>query len=157
VRWVTPERPTIDRIACSWLIVRFIDQQAEFFYVAAERVLPTAIATGAVPYDIPGVELSRTGKRCSFDAFLAKYRLTDPALRRLAVIVRGASTSRLNLEPRCAGLYAITLGLSAIFSDDHEMLRHGLVLCDALRAWCARVQDEKPDWPLIGKGWICLR
>ncbi len=146
-QWVTREHPKIDRIACPWLILRFIEREAKFLYVPAERVLAVAHDTGAIPYDIPGVELSHAGERCSFDAFLAKYALTDPALQRLALIVRGADTSRLDLAPQCAGLYAISLGLSATCPDDHEMLRHGLVMYDALYAWCARLQDETHRWP----------
>jgi hypothetical protein len=150
VKWVTRERPKIDRIACPWLILRFIDPEAEFLYVAAERVLTLAHDSGAVPYDIPGVELSHVGERCSFDAFLTRYALEDPALEQLALIVRGADTSRLDLAPQCAGLYAISLGLSATFSDDHELLRHGLVMYDALYAWCAHLQDETHGWPPVG-------
>jgi len=147
MRWVTRERPKIDRIACPWLILRFIETEAEFLYAPAEQVLKIAHETGATPYDIPGAELSHVGAFCSFDAFLAKYGLTDPALRRLAIIVRGADTSRVELAPQCSGLYAISLGLSAIFTDDHEMLRHGLVVYDAHYAWCARLQDETHNWP----------
>lgn len=150
MRWVTRERPKIDRIACPWLILLFIETEAEFLYVPAEQVLKIAHETGATPYDIPGAELSHVGAFCSFDAFLAKYGLTEPALQRLAIIVRGADTSRLELAPQCAGLYAISLGLSAIFTDDHEMLRHGLVVYDALYAWCARLQDETHNWPPEG-------
>jgi hypothetical protein len=150
MRWVTREHPKIDRIACPWLILRFIETNAEFLYVPSEQVLSVAQETGATPYDVPGVELSHVGEYCSFDAFLAKYRLTQPALQRLAVIIRGADTSRLDLAPQSAGLYAISLGLSANFTDDHEMLRHGLVVYDALYAWCARLQDEKHNWPPTG-------
>jgi hypothetical protein len=150
MRWVTRERPKIDRIACPWLILRFIETEAEFLYVPAEQVLRIAQETGATPYDIPGVELTHVGEFCSFDAFLTKYSLTEPALQRLAVIVRGADTSRLDLAPQCAGLYAISLGLSAAFTDDHEMLHHGLVVYDALYAWCARLQDETHNWPPTG-------
>jgi hypothetical protein len=150
MKWVTRERPKIDRIACPWLILRFIETGAEFLYVPADQVLAIARKTGAIPYDIPGVELSHVGEQCSFDAFLARYRLTDPALQRLAVIVRGADTSRLELAPQCAGLYAISLGLSASFPDDHEMLSHGLVVYDALYAWCSRLQDETHAWPPAG-------
>jgi hypothetical protein len=150
MKWITRERPKIDRIACPWLIQRFIDEEAEFLYVPADRVASVAQETGAVPYDVPGVELSHAGMRCSFDAFLARYGLQDPALDRLAVIVRGADTSRLDLAPQCAGLYAVSLGLSAIFADDHEMLRHGIVLYDALYAWCARCQAETHTWPPAG-------
>lgn len=149
-RWVTRERPKIDRIACPWLIARFIDQDAEFLYVPADRVLTVANEADAVPYDIPDVELSHVGELCSFDAFLTKHQLSDPALSKLAVIVRGADTSRLDLTPQSAGLYALSLGLSEMFADDHEMLRHGMVLYDALYAWCARLQDETHSWPPTG-------
>lgn len=147
MQWITRERPKIDRIACPWLIARFIDDAPEFLYVPAAEVLKTARQTGAVAYDIPDVELSHVGEFCSFDAFLDKYRLTDPALRHLASIVRGADTSRLDLTPQSAGLYAISLGLSQVFPDDHEMLRHGMVMYDALYAWCQRCQAETHRWP----------
>ena len=147
MKWITRERPKIDRIACPWLIQRFIDPQAEFLYVPADQVLGLAAATGATPYDIPGVAMSHVGDRCSFDAFLAKYRLDDPALARLATIVRGADTDRLDLAPQSAGLYAISLGLSRLMADDHAMLRHGLVMYDALYAWCREGQAETHHWP----------
>ena len=136
MKWITRERPKIDRIACPWLIARFIDKDPEFLYVPADQVLRIAEETGAVPYDVPGVEMTHVGELCSFDAFLKKYELKDAALQRLAVIVRGADTSRLDLTPQSAGLYAISLGLSRNFSNDHEMLQHGLVMYDALYAWC---------------------
>jgi hypothetical protein len=147
MKWITRERPKIDRIACPWLIARFIDLEAEFLYVPADAVFRVAELTGAIPYDIPGAELSHVGELCSFDAFLQKYRLTDPALQALAVIVRGSDTSRLDLTPQSAGLYAISLGLSHCFTDDSEMLRHGLVLYDALYAWCKYCQEEAHNWP----------
>jgi hypothetical protein len=140
MKWITRERPKIDRIACPWLIARFIDESPEFLYVPADQVRSTAEATGAVPYDVPGVEMSHVGELCSFDAFLKKYGLTEPALQRLATIVRGADTSRLDLTPQSAGLYAISLGLWRNFADDHEMLRHGLVMYDALYSWCLSEQ-----------------
>lgn len=136
MKWITRARPKIDRIACPWLIERFIDSAPEFLYVPADQVLSIAAETGAEPYDVPGVELGHVGELCSFDAFLRKFGLTDPALRRLANIVRGADTARLDLAPEAAGLYAISLGLSHNFADDHEMLRHGMVMYDALYAWC---------------------
>ncbi|MFZ2649698.1 MAG: chromate resistance protein ChrB domain-containing protein [Burkholderiaceae bacterium] len=142
MKWITRERPKIDRIACPWLIRRFIDAGAEFLYVPAHDVLRVAQASGATPYDIPGVEMGHVGELCSFDAFLAKYRLDDPALQQLASIVRGADTSRLDLTPQSAGLYAISLGLSKLHTDDHEMLRHGMAMYDALYAWCQSCQDE---------------
>ncbi len=147
MRWVTRERPKIDRIACPWLITRFIDPVPEFLYVPARRVLEVVRETGATPYDIPDVELSHVGEKCSFDAFLARYDLRDPALQQLAVIVRGADTSRPDLAPQSPGLLAISLGLSSVFADDHEMLRHGLVLYDALYAWCRSCQGEIHSWP----------
>lgn len=147
MKWVTRERPKIDRIACPWLILRFVDAEAEFLYVPANEVLAVASKEGATPYDIPDVEFSHVGELCSFDAFLAKYALDDPALKQLAVIVRGADTSRLDLAPQSAGLFAISLGLSARYSDDHEMLRHGLVVYDALYAWCQSCQGETHSWP----------
>ena len=147
MKWVTRERPKIDRIACPWLIVRFIDDNPEFLFVPTARVFATAAETAAIPYDIPGVELSHVGEKCSFDAFLEKYRLDDPALAALAPIIRGADTSRHNLTPQSAGLYAISLGLSAVFADDHEMLQHGLVMYDALYAWCRSLRNETHAWP----------
>lgn len=147
MKWVTRERPKIDRIACPWLIARFIDDAPEFLYVPADQVLDTAARTGAVPYDIPGVEMTHVAELCSFDAFLSKYELGDPALRQLAAIVRGADTSRLDLTPQSAGLYALSLGLSQVFADDHEMLAHGMVMYDALYAWCKSCQAETHSWP----------
>ena len=147
MKWVTRERPKIDRIACPWLIARFIDKQAEFLYVPADQVLAVAEQAGAIPYDIVGVELTHVGELCSFDTFLNKYRLDDPALRQLAVIVRGADTARLDLAPQCAGLMALSLGLSHNFQDDHEMLRQGMVMYDALYAWCQSCQNEQHGWP----------
>jgi hypothetical protein len=147
MKWVTRERPKIDRIACPWLVARFIDSEPEFLYVPAADVARVARETGAIPYDVPGVELGHVGEHCSFDAFLAKYRLDDPALAQLAAIVRGADTSRLDLTPQSAGLVAISLGLSQRFADDHEMLRHGLVMYDALYAWCRSCQGETDSRP----------
>ena len=146
-RWVTRERPKIDRVACPWLILRFIDCEAEFLYVPASDVLRVAAETGATPYDIPGVEMSHVGEHCSFDAFINKYALADPALLQLALIVRGADTSRLDLAPQSAGLFALSLGLSRLHGNDHEMLRHGLVMYDALYAWCQAGQAETHQWP----------
>jgi hypothetical protein len=145
-RWVTRERPKIDRIACPWLIARFIDPEAEFLYVPARQVLAQAKARGAVPYDILEVAFSHEGDRCSFDAFLSRYRLRDPALQELASIVRGADTDELDLAPQAAGLLAISLGLSRLFRDDFEMLRHGMVVYDALYAWCREGKDEVHTW-----------
>ena len=150
MKWVTREHPKIDRIACPWLIARFIDKTPEFLYVPADRVMRVAAETGATPYDIPGVEMSHEGEFCSFDTFLKKYHLADPALHQLAVIVRGADTSRLDLAPQAPGLLALSLGLSRVYADDHEMLRHGMVMYDALYAWCRDCQNEKHGWPPKG-------
>ena len=128
MKWITRERPKIDRVACPWLISRFIDREPELLFVPANRVLSQAAETGAIPYDVPGVELTHDGPLCSFDAFLKKYNLTESALGELAVIVRGADTARLDLAPQCAGLLAVSLGLSYNFQDDREMLQHGFVL-----------------------------
>ena len=148
MQWITRERPKIDRIACPWLIARFIDETPEFLYVPSGDVVRIAHETGAIPYDIPGVELTHVGELCSFDAFLDKYHLgDDQALQQLAAIVRGADTSRLDLTPQSSGLYAISLGLSQMFADDHEMLEHGLVMYDALYAWCRHCQSETHKWP----------
>ncbi|MEC4723302.1 chromate resistance protein [Noviherbaspirillum sp. CPCC 100848] len=147
MKWVTRERPKIDRIACPWLITRFIDKDPEFLYVPASEVLTVAQQSSAIPYDIPGVEMSHVGEQCSFDAFLQKYDLKAAALQQLAAIVRGADTSKLDLTPQSAGLFAISLGLSAMFVDDHEMLKHGMVMYDALYAWCEQCQAETHNWP----------
>lgn len=149
MKWITRERPKIDRIACPWLIAKFIDKEPEFLYVPAGDVLRIAEDTGAIPYDIPGVELTHDGELCSFDAFLKKYKLEDDALQQLAVIVRGADTSRLDLTPQSSGLYALSLGLSQNFSDDREMLKHGMVMYDALYAWCRHCQKETHNWPPV--------
>jgi hypothetical protein len=123
MKWVTRARPVIDRIACPWLIARFIDTEPEFLFVLPERVLAVAEETGAIPYDVPG------------------------ALHELARIVRGADTERLDLTPQSAGLLAISLGLRSSFDDDHEVLRHGFVLYDALYRWCRELRGETHSWP----------
>lgn len=146
MKWITRERPKIDRVACPWLIARFIDKAPEFIFVPSADVLPKAAALGATPYDVEGVELSHEGPLCSFDAFLKKYRLDDPALAELAVIVRGADTDSHALHPACAGLLAVSLGLSRNFDDDHEQLRQGFVVYDALYAWCRDAHGEKHTW-----------
>lgn len=146
MKWVTRERPKIDRVACPWLIQRFIDKDAEFLYVPKDQVLKVAREQDAIPYDIPGVELTHDGDLCSFDAFLKKYELTDPALQQLARIVRGADTDDHQLSPICSGLLAITLGLGHNFANDHEMLEHGKVIYDALYSWCEHHMGETHDW-----------
>lgn len=152
MKWVTRERPKVDRIACPWLILRFIDKEADFLFVPPGDVMKTVEKTGATPYDVPGVELTHDGPLCSFDAILKKYKLNDPALDELATIVRGADTSRPDLAPQCPGLLAISLGLSHVFKDDHEQLRHGLVLYDALYAWSKHARGETHNWNPQRKG-----
>jgi rhodanese-related sulfurtransferase len=135
-RWITRERPKIDRIACPWLIRRFIDPLATFHYVPTARVFEEAKARRAVPYDIANAPVTHRGERCSFDALIEDFALSDPALNRLALIVRGADTDRLDLAPQCAGLLAASLGLSQRFADDHEMLEQAMPIYDGLYAWC---------------------
>jgi len=135
-RWVTRERPKIDRIACPWLVRRFIDPGAEFLYVPVAEVKRTAEKETATPYDVADVDFTHAGERCSFDAFLDKFHLQDPALDALATIVRGADTGRLDLAPQAPGLLAISQGLSRVYENDLEMLEHGMVMYDALYAWC---------------------
>ena len=147
MKWITRERPKIDRIACPWLIARFIDDAPVFLFVPADLVRAMALEAGAIPYDIPGVELSHVGPRCSFDAFLRKYELSDPALAHLADIVRAADTCQAGASPQAHGLLAISLGLSKNFADDHEMLTQGMVVYDALYSWCKSLQQETHGWP----------
>jgi rhodanese-related sulfurtransferase len=135
-RWITRARPKIDRIACPWLIRRFIDPLARFDYVPTERVFDEAKARDAVPYDIAEAAVTHRGERCSFDALIEDFALEDPALARLALIVRGADTDRHDLAPECAGLVATSLGLSRRYADDHEMLEHAMPVYDGLYAWC---------------------
>ncbi|MBV8186583.1 MAG: chromate resistance protein [Alphaproteobacteria bacterium] len=150
MKWVTRERPKVDRIACPWLIARFIDKEPEFLYVPASDVRAVAEKTGATPYDIPNVKFGHVGEKCSFDAFIAEYKPTAPGLDRLADIVRGADTSRPDLTPQSAGLIAISTGLGQVFADDHEMLRHGMVIYDALYAWCRQQAGATGPWPSKG-------
>ena len=143
-RWITRERPKIDRIACPWLIRRFIDPRAEFFYVPAAQVFTEAARLKAVAYDIPGAPVSHEGAWCSFDVLLRACEIEDAAVDRLARIVRGADTDHLALEPQCAGLLAMSLGLSQLHTDDHAMLEAAMPLYDALYAWCA--SEAKAVW-----------
>lgn len=140
MKWVTRERPKVDRIACPWLIKRFVDPGAEFLYAPANQVLQVAEQEGATAYDVPDVELGHHGDECSFDAIIRKYRLADddPALARLALIVRGADTQQRDLTPESRGLLAIAQGFSEAYADDHEQLAAELPVYDALYAWCRR-------------------
>lgn len=152
MKWVTRERPVIDRIACPWLVARFIDKDAEFLFVPSSEVTRTAEETGAIPYDVPGVELTHFGEGCSFDAFVERYGLqNDPAIATIAAIVRGADTDRHDLTPQSAGLLAISIGLRDLSPDDHEVLRHGFVIYDALYAWAHKRRDETHSWPAATK------
>ncbi len=152
MKWITRERPKIDRIACPWLIARFIDSTPEFLYVPAADVMRVAQETDATPYDVPGVEFTHVGSDCSFDTFIKKHKLANiggqpnQGLMDLAVIVRAADTDRLDLAPQAAGLLAISLGLSRNFNNDHEMLAHGMVMYDALYAWCCHARGETHNW-----------
>ena len=152
MKWVTRERPVIDRIACPWLIARFIDKEPEFLFVSPDQVQKVAAETGAIPYDVPGVEYTHFGEGCSFDAFVGKHDLAkDPAIATIAAIVRGADTDRHDLTPHSAGLLAISMGLRDLSTDDHEVLRHGFVIYDALYAWASGRKAEKHNWPPLGK------
>ena len=145
-RWVTRERPKIDRIACPWLVRRFVDPSAEFFYVPNADVRAFARAHDATPYDVPDVDYTHDGPLCSFDAFIRRHALADPALDRLATIVRAADTDTLDLAPQAPGLLAASLGLSRMFADDHAMLRWGVLVYDALYAWCNAATKETHGW-----------
>lgn len=145
MKWVTRERPKIDRLACPWLIRRFIDPVAEILYVPTAQVIAVARDQGAIPFDIPGVELSHVGPLCSFDAFLAKYQLSDPALTKLAAIVRAADTDTLDESREAAGLLAIMIGLGQNMVDDQQLLDVACVVYDGLYSWC-RNGGERHGW-----------
>src|SRR5258706_13432899 len=146
MKWITRERPKIDRIACPWLIERFIDADAVFIYVPKEQVFDKAKELDAIPYDIPGAEYSHYGDECTFDYIVKKHKLDDPALHKLAEIVRGADTDQFNLASQAAGLWAISAGLSYNYKDDHEMLSIGMKIYDALYSWAKHVYQEKHNW-----------
>jgi hypothetical protein len=148
MQWVTRQRPKIDRLACPWLIKRFIDQDSEFLFVPAAEVRAVAASSGAIPFDVPGVELWHDGKGCSFDMLLARYRCDDPALRRIAAIVRAADNDNLRQAPEAAGLRAISIGLAGAVRDDQERVAIGLVLYDALYRWARKAPTggaERPE------------
>ena len=146
MKWITRERPKIDRIACPWLIKNFVDKDAEFIYVPKEQVFQKAKELDAIPYDIPGAEYSHYGEECSFDFFIKKHHLSDPALVKLALIIRGADTNHFNLAQQSAGLWAISAGFSYNYPNDYEMLEHGMKLYDALYSWAKYVQGEIHTW-----------
>lgn len=146
MKWITRERPKIDRIACPWLIKNFVDSQAEFIFVPKEQVLEKAKELDAIPFDIPGVKYSHEGEFCTFDTIIRIHNLSDPALHQLALIVRGADTDRFDLAQQSAGLWAISAGLSYNHRDDFEMLEVGMKIYDALYSWAKFVSDEKHNW-----------
>ncbi len=136
MKWVTRTRPKVDRVACPWLIRRFVDSEAQFLYVQPEEVRAVAEREGAIPYDVPDVELGHHGTECTFDAIVRKYRLADPALHALALIVRGADTAARDLAPESRGLEAVAEGFRLVYRDDHELLERELPVYDALYAYC---------------------
>lgn len=146
MKWITRERPKIDRIACPWLIRKFIDPEAEFLFVPKDRVFEEAARHDAIPYDIAGAEYTHEGDRCTFDFIIEKHAVTDAAVLRMAEIIRGADTDRFDLAPQAAGLWAITAGLSYNHRDDRDMLAVGMKMYDALYSWAKYVSDEKHKW-----------
>lgn len=143
MKWVTREKARVDRIACPWLISRFIDRDPVFLFVPAGDVMKVAEREQAVPYDVPGVELGHHGDRCSFDAFLDKYQLEDPALQALALIVRGADTAQRTLTPESPGLYALATGFQATSTNDFDNMARQFPAYDALYAYCRTARDPK--------------
>lgn len=143
MKWITRERPKIDRLACPWLIKRFVDPQAEIIYAPYEEVVPRAKKLNAIPFDLPGVEYSHYGDECTFDFILKKHKLNDKALKTMAVIVRGADTDRHDLAPQSSGLWAISAGLAHNITDDRQLLERGLLLYDALYSWAVHLQQVK--------------
>jgi hypothetical protein len=150
MKWITRERPKIDRIACPWLIKNFVDKEAEFIYVPKDKVFEKAKELNAIPYDIVGAEYTHEGDYCTFDYIIKKHQLVDQGLLQIAEIVRGADTDSFELAPQSAGLWAISAGLSYNYSDDHEMLAIGMKIYDALYSWSKYVQTETHNWnPIV--------
>jgi AraC-like DNA-binding protein len=151
MKWITREKPKIDRIACPWLIKRFIDREAEFIYVPAEQVIARAKELKATPYDIKDVEYTHYGDHCTFDYFVKKHQIRDEAVQKIAIIVRGADTDNFDLALQSAGLWAISAGLSHNYSNDHEMLEKGIIIYDALYSWAKYHEHDKHTWdPMEG-------
>jgi len=144
MKWITREKVKVDRVACPWLIKKFVDPQAEFLFVPADQVMTAAAREGATPFDVPNVELGHHGLECSFDAIIKKYNLTDQALQRLAVIVRGADTDAKHLTPESAGLEAIAEGFRLVYQNDHELLERESSVYDALYAYCQQAERTPP-------------
>jgi hypothetical protein len=143
MKWVTREKARVDRIACPWLISRFIDRDPTFLFVPSSEVMKMAEREQAIPYDVPGVELGHHGDQCSFDAFLDKYKLDDPALQALALIVRGADTAQRTLTPESAGLYAFATGFQATSKNDFDNMARQFPAYDALYAYCRTAKDTE--------------
>ena len=146
MKWITRERPKIDRIACPWLIKNFVDKEAEFIFVPKDQVFWKADELEAIPYDIPGAEYTHYGSACTFDFIMNKHHLVDAALQQIADIVRGADTHRFDLTQQSAGLWAISAGLSYNYKNDYEQLEIGMKIYDALYSWAKYVKDEKHEW-----------
>jgi AraC-like DNA-binding protein len=143
MKWITRERPKIDRIACPWLIKRFVDKEAEFIYVPFDQVIPKSKELNAIPFDLPEVEYTHYGDECTFDFIIKKRNLDDPALKVIAVVVRGADTDRHDIASQSSGLWAISAGLSHNVKDDHVLLEKGMMIYDALYSWAKHLQNEK--------------
>src|SRR5215467_4482761 len=143
MKWITREKPKIDRLACPWLIKRFIDESAEIIYVPFAEVKITAKKLDAIPFDVPGVEYTHYEDECTFDYFVKKHKLGDPALKILALIVRGADTDRHDLATQASGLWAISSGLAHNYGDDQTLLEKGMIIYDALYSWATYHRSEK--------------
>jgi len=146
MKWITRERPKIDRIACPWLIKNFVDADAEFIYVPREKVIDEAKRLGAIPFDIVGAEYTHVDNQCTFDFIVQKHQLHEPAIHKLADIVRAADTDTFSSAPESAGLWAISAGLSHNIKNDYELLEVGMKLYDALYTWAKELQHEKHIW-----------
>src|SRR3954469_3167426 len=143
MKWITRERPKIDRIACPWLIKNFVDEEAQFIYAPADQVKEKALELNAIPFDIPDVEFSHHDDKCTFDYIIQKYEIVDPAIHTMAIIVRGADTDRHDLASQASGLWAISAGLAYNVKDDYELLEKGMTIYDALYSWAKHLQKEK--------------
>lgn len=143
MKWITRERPKIDRIACPWLIKKLVDPEAIFFYVPFQEVLEQARKLDAIPFDIPGVEFTHHEDKCTFDYIIGKFKITDPAIHTIALMVRGADTDRHDLAPQASGLWSISAGLAYNYPDDQQLLEKGMMLYDALYSWTKYLQKEK--------------
>ncbi|THU39338.1 helix-turn-helix domain-containing protein [Niastella caeni] len=143
MKWITRERPKIDRIACPWLIKRFIDKEAIFIYVPYDRVMTEAAKQDAIPFDVPNVKFTHAGDHCTFDALVTEYNIEDKAIHTMAVIVRGADTDRHDIAVQSAGLWAISAGLAYNYTNDHELLEKGMLIYDALYSWAKHLQNVK--------------